>query len=1622
LTIGYYNAIMVPINNLPIQVGQGASMAGNPININLNVTDNGDTLKKRNQEAKELGQHLTRAAQLSEKALRPAAQKQPGEGTEYGRARGSMGTTGASARDFANQAQGLGGLVRLYATVAANLFAVGAAFNALREAMNTSNMIEGLNQLGAQSGQSLGILAKNLAAASGGAISLREAMEATVKATSSGMSSKQLMELGKVARNASQALGLTMSDAISRLTRGITKLEPELLDELGLFTKLDMATQQYALSVGKSTAALTDLERRQAFANAVLKEGIDKFGGIDIPTNPYDKLLSSLKNLAQNGLEAANKYLGPLINALSQSPSALTAAIAAVGVTLVKQALPAIGEYREGLKSSADAAAELAGRKAAAALQAQAAVAEKVRLAAEANAEAEVAAVDKAAKRIEQIRGTSFGKQSRGYAILQKATQDVTKEELEYLQKVGDRYKKSGKQEIADRYYAAKAAIESSKQAEEAYGKVVEENTKKLKEQSNIFTARGQAEALAKRTAAIAASKGIVSQATQDTGTLGAFGAFKEMMDSITKSDKMGPIRKGFTAIAGSISIATTAITGFVGAIQGFLFAGAAVLALLKGLDAWMTSSEEQTVAFNGALDASNESIKTYERTLALLLKTDPENIFQSKVVMAQANAFKGLVENLTEVREKFEELTKAQNGWDRFVDRLLSVVNKDQLSKFAEGTVKQIAASLAAIDSDAERQAAQSQISNLLGAKGTGQIEWLQAIKEQGPEAAKSIKAVEGVFAGISKQQQLAAARSEEYDESLNKLNKTYKEFVRSTLDTSPATKLGEDMVNASVKLAGALQDPINSIGNMKRLLQESAITGLFSPATVQQINRLKPEIESLNKLHGATTIELKKARQEVAALTLDYEKVQKSYEGTTTGVNAEFGGDMVPSQVANLEQVGEKLNKAQARLLELAKKDTEERKKIASLMAEPVFRELVVEGFEKGSNLVKRDLDAAFEKARIGLARGIIGLIGEVPGVAQLESKLNQADFKLRETQIQVMRELVQAQNLATAATIGLTAATNLSTAQENVKGAYRTPGMQEQAQTALADAEVMKTLTDQFQAVIATGKGSKTFLDNLSAGLRQLKVQSPEALTLLAQMRSAVSADLKLGADKAAIDREKELDSLKTENKVRNEAAKLRAEAIKLQSFATQEELRSIDILQQRNGQLNIEQIARREVLQNQQAQNAFDTTAASLLAEKANFESNINVLKKQYKDLNTKELEDAFKLVQQNKEKANEQQLANSKQQNALAKDLEILKTITLEETRRIQRIQTQTEIRAISNSANLEVAQLELDLQIKRESLTEQQIADAKRSIEYRQLELDTTAKLAAAEINWLTTVNRLREEYLKADPGEAGEATRERIRQDMALAGQRFQTEIDATNKLKGAKKSLIDEEARYSERQKAYGEVFKNTFNGMADAIAEFAKTGKLNFKGLINSMLEDLLRYELRLQAMQMYAAFRPGLMNLVGSIFNPAGGFGSGYGYGQQDLGLFLAKGGAFDGGVQKFGKGGMFTNKIVTEPTLFKFAQGAGLMGEAGPEAIMPLKRDGQGNLGVRTTQQQPKVDVVVNNFSGEKAETMETVDSKGNRKIEVVIGEMVASEVGRKNSPMQQSISANFMTRPAMTRR
>ena len=71
---------------------------------------------------------------------------------------------------------------------------------------------------------------------------------------------------------------------------------------------------------------------------------------------------------------------------------------------------------------------------------------------------------------------------------------------------------------------------------------------------------------------------------------------------------------------------------------------------------------------------------------------------------------------------------------------------------------------------------------------------------------------------------------------------------------------------------------------------------------------------------------------------------------------------------------------------------------------------------------------------------------------------------------------------------------------------------------------------------------------------------------------------------------------------------------------------------------------------------------------------------------------------------------------------------------------------------------------------------------------------------------------------------------------------------------------------------------------------------------------------------------------------------------------------ALGNIFSGGkVKAFAKGGAFTNTIVDEPTTFDMpGKDTGLMGEAGPEAIMPLSRDEQGRLGVKAEGKSEKI--------------------------------------------------------------
>lgn len=129
-------------------------------------------------------------------------------------------------------------------------------------------------------------------------------------------------------------------------------------------------------------------------------------------------------------------------------------------------------------------------------------------------------------------------------------------------------------------------------------------------------------------------------------------------------------------------------------------------------------------------------------------------------------------------------------------------------------------------------------------------------------------------------------------------------------------------------------------------------------------------------------------------------------------------------------------------------------------------------------------------------------------------------------------------------------------------------------------------------------------------------------------------------------------------------------------------------------------------------------------------------------------------------------------------------------------------------------------------------------------------------------------------------------------------------------------------------------------------------------------------------------------------------------AGYVNGKKESAKANALGGVYgDEAYTAFAKGGTFTNQIVAKPTYFRFAKGSGfgtgLMGEAGPEAIMPLTRGADGSLGVSASGiggGDVQVNIPVTVYSDEPVEVHDTEDENGQRKIEILVGSMINQHI------------------------
>ena len=143
---------------------------------------------------------------------------------------------------------------------------------------------------------------------------------------------------------------------------------------------------------------------------------------------------------------------------------------------------------------------------------------------------------------------------------------------------------------------------------------------------------------------------------------------------------------------------------------------------------------------------------------------------------------------------------------------------------------------------------------------------------------------------------------------------------------------------------------------------------------------------------------------------------------------------------------------------------------------------------------------------------------------------------------------------------------------------------------------------------------------------------------------------------------------------------------------------------------------------------------------------------------------------------------------------------------------------------------------------------------------------------------------------------------------------------------------------------REATAQLTQTGIKGVEDALFSLVTTGTANFREFAAEILRQSARMILQLTIQRV-------LMQIIGAIGGGSTNLGSSAANVAQYASLPNAMGNAFaSNNIIPYANGG-----IVNRPTMFKFARGGamatGVMGEAGPEAIMPLKRGADGKLGV-----------------------------------------------------------------------
>lgn len=1572
------------------------------------VTDGG-TLKTVTNEAKGLNAELDKASKTS-KTMSQAKEKSGPimQSRMYDNARAGRGT-GAEGRDFANQAQGLGGLVRVYATFAANLFAVSAAYNALSKAADTANMVKGLDQLGAASGRNLGTLAQNLVKATDNAVSLREAMQATAMASSSGMSNKDILRMAEGAKKASQALGVDMTDALSRISRGITKLEPELLDEIGIFVRVDTAARDYARSVGKPVTALTELERRAAFANATLTQVEKKFGDIQIDANPYNQLLATLKNLATEGLNVVNMFLGPLIKVLSESPTALAVAIAGIGGVLLKQALPAISQWREELELSADIAAKTAKetddfyKEFSSGRLEQSSSKQAVALR---NANTQIQTNIASLNQLGAISSrTNLGKAVSAYtdnaseANLEKVFEASEKRKQTIAKAIakdiGDAKRQQYQEELAQiqQIEAASARMRSQQKIQAQAAAAYAQSTG-----SNGYFSQGQVlSRISQRAEAANTSARIVSVAAENSRFLGATDAFVQAMGSINKAVETNKISKlggVMTAARSGVAILTGAITTLASGLMGLFGWIGLIISVGSVLLDFFRDNEKEANAASDALKTFDQSIDNVIRTTERLSKLSPVENMSLDAIQARSNALNDLAESAQTAIDKVNKEVLSRDTSEKITGGIAKFFGYGSENELADLLVKQVSASLELAGNAPKLQKSKQELLELTKTNGG------ESLKDKILSDKKFASTLGGKLANLAKEAKDINLVASDAASATTALTKARQDLANSFKTNDPMNNMAQTLISASTSLANALDSPIDNLSEILKLTREIASTGLLPDSAMYNIYSTTKSLEDLQAQYANVTQQSTKAKN---ALT-SYQEANKYNVGNKT---QELYGVEVKSLTGKSgTTVVDKSPSMEAYITSLDNSAEQIGKQIRE--KSDYLRTVATDTFKKAADLVSMKIQEGFTKAANTVTKAkYAGIAGDEAAIAK-NFELKDKELAAQAQSISMLGQFTMAGYKATDMMIKMNADAVIA-GTKNMDMRDMPPAVREMVYAANRDLQFLEM------------KGKINTVGDLNNAIKQNPLLEPQLRGMLGEVQAKQSIAVQLAQIKAdrgagAIEKERETREARTARDILVESREA--------SLTTENAKAALELRKENKYILESEYLKELQIIEAQKLSNEYK-------AEEKRLSDAI---------LNAKTTEDAKAIERFEADKTfAKKKFEDDQKRQKSSFDSKIGISKTSEETALKNSLDAAAETRANTAFENSQ-AQLDLDIQSLETAKSRNLVTEDDYNKRLASLQITQAEAKARKDIDTINSKFKKDSESLVKTINDTNSSPKvlEQANADLRAMEASRDGEIAAVNRSTEAvrvKNQALTEETQIT---KALRDTALDFASDFSDALFEATQTGKYDFKDMVDSMINDLARLILKIQmnnfAIQMMGgdvSKKSGgggfdLMSLgkaaiswIAGPVAPAGGMPTGMSPEQMALAGYR-NGGAFANGVEMFAKGGSFTNSIVNSPTLFKFAKGTGLMGEAGPEAIVPLRRDANGNLGVSSAGGSTQV--VVNNYSSEKATTKESVDSRGNRRIEVEIGDMVAGEISRMGSNAQSSIKNTFGSKPQLIRR